>query len=87
MIVTVLLLLILIAFAAALAWPALPPVRRRRLERADRELAARRIAELSRLAELEPDAIPRAPDLTRGQRRRLKYRRHPIARKRSGRPI
>lgn len=85
--ITLLVVLALVGLAVALAWPALPPVRRRRLERDDQLAAQRRIAELRKLADVTPDDLPRARDLTRGERRRLTYRRHPIARKRAGRRI
>lgn len=34
-----------------------------------------------------PDELPRAPDVTKGMRRRFTRRQHPIAHKRSGRPF
>lgn len=77
---------LLAGVALALAWPELPPVRRRRLEREDRERTRQRIEALQRLAAVEPDDIPRAPDLPAGARRKLRRRQHPIAHKRSGRP-
>lgn len=76
-----------LAVVVLLALVAVPLVlaarRRRRFVRPDLELARQRIDELATVP--PPDAIPRAPDLTKGQVRKLRTRRHPIAHKRSGR--
>jgi hypothetical protein len=73
-------LLVLAARAAERAWT-------RRIDRRDAELAQERIAAYRRLAELKPEDIPSAPDLTPGQVRKLRRRQHPIAHKRAGRRI
>lgn len=72
---------------AALVGLALVVVRawRRRIPVADAELVERRLAELRALP--APEELPRSPDLTPGMARKLRRRRHPIAHKRSGRPI
>jgi septation ring formation regulator EzrA len=75
-------LVVAIAVLAVLA-VTIGPARRR--QRQSQEVAARRIAELRALP--APDELPRAPDLTAGQRRALRRRQHPIAHKRSGRGI
>jgi cbb3-type cytochrome oxidase subunit 3 len=82
MTIAVLVLIALLALAIAATLRAYSP--RRRADR-DAEHAAARIAAIAAMP--EPDELPRARDLTRAERRRLRWRSHPIARKRSGRPI
>lgn len=57
---------------------------RRRLDHGEHRVTQRRIAELQALP--APDELERAPDLTKAQRRHLRGRGHPIARKRDGDP-
>lgn len=58
---------------------------RRRSRRRDEDLVRARIRELNAL--VAPDDLPQARDLTKAEQRHLRGRGHPIARKRSGRPI
>lgn len=76
-----------IAVLVVVAFVLMLPVRGRaaRLEADDAEAARRRIAAIAAMP--APDELPRARDVTRAERRRFTYRRHPIAHKRAGRNI
>ena len=85
MIGTLALWALVIAIVALAAYAASGAPQARRRQRQEAAVVARRIAELRALP--APDELPRARDLTAGERRALRRRQHPIARKRSGRRI
>jgi hypothetical protein len=74
-------------YAAVIAAGAAPVLlfARRRARRRNDDLVRSRIRELKALP--APDELPQARDLTKAEQRHLRGRAHPIARKRSGRPI
>lgn len=80
-------LVLWLLFAAVIAAGAAPVLTfaRRRSRRRDEDLVRARIRELNALP--APDELPQARDLTKAEQRHLRGRAHPIAHKRSGRPI